>query len=450
MNYTIYNKLAKLSLNNDNIINELDSLNKIVDDSIWGLTEAQTIYKYSLESLLKLGSYKNRKKYINKLLKKYSPKINLLFICHEFQTFPSFMSIYDKVINDKMFNVELIYIPFEHVDKTNDNFSELECYKTNGYKKIKYYKELDLCDYSPDVVFYLKAYDSFDKLYYIEEVIKIVEKAIFIPYGMEIGAGIESMRYQFQLPLHDLAWMCVSYSKFHYNNACKYSKSKGNNYYNIGHPRMDLINYDYSNDNYYKKIKELASNRKIIMYNPHFTLDGNDTWGTFDVFGMDILEYCSKHDELFLIYRPHPFLLGALKEKYKVDSKFWEKYNHYLNDFNNIFYDTSGNYLIVMQLSDILISDANSFVPEYLIRNKPVFYTKKQNTTGFGKSEIIKMVYECNDSNELFSKLEKVLTNGDQNKNNRQKIINKFFYFDKNISVSDKIIDTIKKYFREA
>ena len=58
---------------------------------------------------------------------------------------------------------------------------------------------------------------------------------------MEIGATKESMRYQFQLPLHEKAWYCISYCTKHYKNACCYSKQKGRNYLMIGHPRMDHI-----------------------------------------------------------------------------------------------------------------------------------------------------------------------------------------------------------------
>lgn len=456
INYTYYLKLMDIleeekKVRKSHIKKEQENLDEKSKDSMWGLTNSQKCYLELLHNILRAGdsffSTKKIEKIKNDIKNNFDYKIRVVFFCHEFQTFSSFISIYNKLKNDNHFICKLVHIPFFHVDKAYDKEEELNEYKKNGYHEIIEAEDYQLTSENPDVAFFLKPYDLIPKEFYIDEIEKVIEKSIYIPYGMEIGATKESMRYQFQLPLHEKAWYCISYCTKHYKNACCYSKQKGRNYLMIGHPRMDLVNLDLSNEKETKKIKQLIKNRPIFMYNPHFTIkDGEDNWGSFKTYGMDILNYFSKHKELFLIYRPHPFLEGALKEEY--DSVFLENYNKLLQkNKDNIYLDKSGNYLIAMHLADYLISDANSFVPEFLTYNKPVIYTKKHNTTGFNNPDLEKMLYICEKKEDIFENIRMVMENDYKGKN-RVNDIKKVFNFDKEDSVSSKIINILKEYYK--
>ena len=200
----------------------------------------------------------------------------------------------DNMSKDLRFDCDLIHVPFFHQDKKYNQNQEIKEYYDNGYNEIIVSDNYNIKETSPDIAFFLKPYDLIPKRFYIDEIKKVISKIIYIPYGMEIGSTSESMRYQYQLPLHDEAWFCVSYSKEHFKRACKYSKSKGTNFKFIGHPRMDLVDVDLSNNPEYIKIKNLSKGRKIIMWNPHFTIGKGDNWGSFKEYGLDILKYFSK------------------------------------------------------------------------------------------------------------------------------------------------------------
>ncbi|MDD6223633.1 MAG: CDP-glycerol glycerophosphotransferase family protein [bacterium] len=455
MNYTYYLKIKNILKNskidiNQEIEKEKQKLSLVKKESLWGLTKSQKEY---LSELIKISDanesffrYLKLKKIMKMLTKKCDKKIRIVFFCYEYQTFPSFQSTYDKMKKDNRFVCDLVHIPFYHIDKKYNEELELKDYIKNGYSEIIKSTEYDLVTKSPDIAFFLKPYDLIPKEYYIDEIKQVINKSIYIPYGMEVGAAKESARYQFQLPLHDEAWMCISYCKEHYKRACKYSKQKGKNFQLIGHPRMDLIHYNFTDDKDYKRIKKKAKNRKIFMWNPHFTIEDGDNWGTFKMYGLDVLKYFANHKELFLLYRPHPLLKEALQKE--CDSNTLLKYQQLLMDNkDNIFTDESGNYLVSMHIADVLISDANSFVPEFLIYNKPVIYTKKPNTSGFKNTELESMVYTCNCKQDIFSNISNLNKNIDKLKLKREKDIKDIFKFDENIYVADKIISYITDYF---
>lgn len=443
-------KLSKEELNKL-IENEEDKQNNINEFSSWKATKSQTHYLILLKELSKIKYNKLRKIKIlmfKNFIKKISnKKIKVLLVCHEFQTFPSFMSVYNKMKNEysKYFDCELVYVPFYHQNKSFNQIDIKEYYK-NDYKEVISHDKYKLNISSPDVCIYLKPYDIIPKQFYINEIKQHINTIIYIPYGMEIGSAEESIRYQFQLDLHDCANACISYCKWHYERACLYSKQKGKNYLPIGHPRMDLINLDLTENKDYTKIKKLAKNRYIFMFNSHFTISNDDNWGTFLIYGIDILKYFSKHKELFLIYRPHPFLDDNINKIWKDNKDKLNEYKKLLNDNkDNIYYDTSSNYLVAMHLCNALISDANSFVPEILCYNKPVIYTKKHDTTGFDNKELEKLLYICDNSKQIFNYVEKLSKGIDPYKEEREYNVSKVLYFNKNENVADKIIKYLIK-----
>lgn len=421
-------------------------------NSLWGLTVSQQEYLKQLNEIIEINKKLFKKQKLKKKRKWLSQhvdnKIRIVFFCYEFQTFPTFQSVYEKIKNDDRFICDLVHVPFYHVDKNYDEEQEMKDYRKNGYSEVIKSSEYDLVKHSPDIAFFLKPYDLIPKEFYIDEMEKVIEKCIYIPYGMEIGATRESMRYQFQLPLHDKAWFCISYCENHYQLSKKYSKQKGKNYWLIGHPRMDLIHLDLSKERDYQKILTKAKGRKIFMWNSHFTIEEGDNWGTFKTFGMEILRFFAKNKNLFLLYRPHPLLEEALKREYKDNPEILEEYQSLLsNNKDNIYLDTSGNYLIAMHLADALISDANSFVPEFLIYNKPVIYTRKENTTGFKNQKLENMLYVCHSKEEIFQYINQLSENKDKLKKQRNKQVKKLFKYDPKVSVADKIINRIVKEF---
>lgn len=455
MNYTYYNKLKSISIDNKKELNkyinlEISNINTKSENSYWGKTKAMKEYIKILRVVKLFNIFNNTKvinKYIDKKCSKFDKKIRALFIVNEYFVFPSFKSVYDRMRNDDNFICDLVYVPFSHSNKESDFDREFNDYIENGYKEIIHANNYKLHKASPDIVFYLKPYNNIPEQYCLEEVQRFVDKVIYIAYGLHSVDNDDIIKYEFQLPMQDNAWYSIAYSSYVMELAKKYSKQKGKNYLLIGHPRMDLMNEDYSDNEWYKEVKKRANGRKIFLYDPHHTINESYKWGTFKLYGLKILEYFKNNKDIFLLYRPHPLLKGSLEKEYQGNNSFFEKYNNLLNS-ENIMYDDYKDYMIAMHISDYLISDANSFVPEFVMYNKPVIYIRHPEEDLIKDSELKSMLYVANSEKEIMNYIDDLRNGKDKLKSIRNKKVKSHFNYDENKTVAEKLIDIIKKEYR--
>lgn len=451
MNYTYMKKLKKyIDKSNDVITKEIFDVSTKAVTCKWGFTTASKKY-IRLLKFYKLFNRMHLKKMKNVLYNlvclKFDKKIRVMFIVNELSVFPSFKSVYDTMIKDKDFICDLVYVPFIHANKALNVDKEMNEYIEKGYKEIISYEKYQLSKKSPDIVFYLKPYDSIPKEYYIDEIEKVIEKVVFIPYAINTVTDKETFRYAYGLPISNKAWIFVSHCKRDRDNAIKYSYNKGENIVVIGHPRMDLVNVDYSNDSFYKEIEKKANGRKIFLYDPHHTVNESYKWGTFKIYGLDILKYFNEHKDVFLVYRPHPLLKLALEKEFGKNSSFMKEYNKLLKS-ENIIYDTTGDYLISMHISDYLICDANSFLSEFVMYKKPVIYTMFPNCKKIDDKDLESMIYTGKNIKEIYKYMDDLRNGKDILKAIRDEKVESYFCYDENKTVAEKLIDIIKKEYR--
>ena len=450
MNYAYYKKLkSNLKKENLELTKEIYNESNKVINSYWKYTDACKLYikclrVFKLFNKLQLRFLKNI--FFKLIYIFFDKKIRVVFFVNEYSTFPAIKSVYDEMNNDKSFMCDLVHIPFNHSNKTNSIENEINDYYENGYNEIIESDDYDLTKKSPDIVIYLKPYDLIPKQFYIDEIEKVVDRIIYIPYGVNTVDDEEIYKYAYSLPIENKSWMYVSHCKHDKRMAEKYSINRGKNFFVIGHPKMDLIYEDLSNKPLYQDIIKRANGRKIFLYNPHHSVNENYKWGTFKLFGLDILKYFNDNKDVFLIYRPHPLLYGALQKEYSNNKEFFKKYEKLL-DSENIFYDNTGDYLVSMHLADYMISDANSFVSEFTFYNKPVIYTMFPNNNKICNKDLKSIIYVARNLNETFNYIEKLKNDIDPLKQKRIKKIKTIFKYDENNRVCNKIVEIIKKEF---
>ena len=105
---------------------------------------------------------------------------------------------------------------------------------------------------------------------------------------------------------------------------------------------MRLLDYRENAD--YCSIWEKAGNRKIVLWNTHFSLTGGDGWGTYSLFKDIIFDYFDTHLDMFLLWRPHPLFYGALAQ---ASDKSLEEVNAWfrlLHTKENYYIDKSAGF----------------------------------------------------------------------------------------------------------
>lgn len=411
----------------------------------WRMTDSNIIYLNllkALRALLCISFSREQLLGLMTLAKDRAKDVfSIVFFAHEYSVWPSLQSVYEASLKRDDYSPQLVYIPFFHELSNYDHEKEIAHYVSAGYSIIGY-EDYNLSEESPDVVVYVKPYESIPERFRVKEVSKTGCKCIYIPYGMETANTPEGTSYQCYSPMHYLAWRILAYGQDYFNKMQQYTYTHGQNYLKIGHPRMDLRFRDMSEDASYRMIKTKARNRKIVMWNTHFTLSDGDNWGTYLLFGDTVLNYFKNNKDLLLLWRPHPLFFKALaqlenKDIVKVMDWFAE-----LDESDNILVDRFPTYLSAFAASDALLTDITSFVPEYAVRNKKMLITKKPGSTPplFENLNSVLNVTESKDDIILF--LDDVLHRKDHFPNRKQEIYQELYLSDSE-TVAQRLLNYI-------
>lgn len=369
------------------------------DEAYWGITEGDMSYiafLYKLRKILMLKKFL-RKILINSLFKKvnliYMEKVKIVFFAQEFSVWSCLKSIYEEAIKDERFIAQLVYIPFNYLDRV-DHTKEIIKYKNAGYDIILH-GDYDLKKENPDVAVYAKPYDQIPKEFYIKEVQKVVQYCILSTYSMAaVDSNNELIRLSYKLPMHTVAWKQLSYSKQYSDLMEKYSYNDGKNLLKIGHPRFDSILTNQIQDKEFAKLVLQKSNgRKVFLWNSHHTIDKEGFSGTFLKWGNKIINYFANNSSVFLLWRPHPLFYDNLKRELNFTNEenllFWDN----IKSYENILIDNTPSYITSVNISDALISDVSSLIDEYVISEKPVLLLKKETTKNNVNSKYEDVLY---------------------------------------------------------
>lgn len=449
LGYTNINKLQQImtiiekdkELGRSALMEEVSDIIHYRSKGEWGISLSDETMLHCLAELAHSGNVEN----VNLLVEKNkNNKIKIAAICDEFPIWQScIQSIAKEVAKDKRFEIHLVHVPFEHVNKDEqDVIKTLKDYEDDGVPIILHDK-YDLAKESPDCIIYTKPYDLQDG-WDIKNISKIVPKPVFIPYCMwSEHESRELLQITFHLPVHVLVWKRLSYSKKHTEEIMKYAYNR-ENHLCIGHPRFDLTIEDMSEEeqNLYKSFKQRAGKRKIFFWNSHFELEREQDGaarGTWILLGEKILEYFKQDKEAFLIWRPHPFFWNSLGKK-TGNPNIKESYLNMLETFENIYVDCRRSYYPALYASDVLISDNSSLIGGYLATNKPILFTKNRREIADAENDHLYYAYRFE---EVMNFIKETMAGNDIKKEVRAEFVEQNYYLDSKKTCSRRLLDEI-------
>lgn len=243
--------------------------------------------------------------------------------------------------------------------------------------------EFDVTNAAFDIVLYTSPYESSrPAAYQFPELQQKVVVTGYIPYGLEVGGGVQNLVFQYGQPVAagaDAVYVRSEGAKQMFNNYCP----MGDKHVVVtGHPRMDgLMNLpEFQVD---PQLIAAIAGRKALLWNAHFSFD-EDQWSTFDLFAADILTIALERPELALIFRPHPLLWKKLVNLGIFSSDEVDVLKYELRALG-VIVDERADHRHAFAASHALLTDAGSFLLEYLVTEKPVLYLS--NRHGFGLNE---------------------------------------------------------------
>lgn len=111
-----------------------------------------------------------------------------------------------------------------------------------------------------------------------------------------------------------------------------------------------------------------------VVWTPRWTVEEKLGESHFFEYKDFMLNYFIGHDDVSLVFRPHPLAFTNWIEKGKMTQ---QEASDYINSFDKergLYYDNLDDYHGTFEKSDVLVTDYSSIIVEYFITGKPIIY----------------------------------------------------------------------------
>lgn len=320
-------------------------------------------------------------------------------------------------------------------DMTKSSLQENYDFFTNSGKRvIKAYDEeneryLDIANFDIDILFYQQPW-GLDESQSIEVVSKS-SLCCYYAYGISVLECPSEVR-----PFHEKLFAYFIPNDETKECLKKFEINSLENLVVVGYPKLDI----------YNDLEKNTQDKKTIIYAPHHSYNRGLKIGTFNKNGKEILEFAKQHPEFNWIFKPHPDLKEVLYKDKRFGKEFSENYYAQWASIGKIY--DKGNYFEQFMTSDILITDCDSFLLEYMPTLNPLIRLERKGSaklSPIGK-KIVKGIYRVNNFSECASILKRLDTpNQDTLKEKRIEITDSILR--KTKFASANIIKELEKLF---
>lgn len=303
---------------------------------------------------------------------------------------------------------------------------DVEFFKRRGFKAINAYEEnktpKDLTMLNPDIIFFdsPNLYGPANNSHFRLDQINWRFLTCYIPYGLLM---VDSFYYHYDNLNVRTCWKFFLDTEASYSRALSDAEFNGMNIVKAGYPQFD--DYEMARD--VELPAKLQNDNKTIIYAPHWTLDFENNFATFDLYKDIILDYAREHSTMNFVFKPHPELGFRISARYKLGkSDFsFSDYENYMKTWDalpNGICITQGGYISIFERSDCMITDCGSFIGEYLPSLNPCIYLfnprKKHQWDAYTPlaKKILDTYYIANNADELDQYFNDIVVNNNDSK----------------------------------
>lgn len=413
----------------------------------WGATISQLCYLKYLKQLSILLEGSPSVSEIKRVLEEIAPltrsRIHVLFLTQEPSCWPSIESVFSAAMTSIDFEPSLVYTPFYHKNFQNQT-DHFDYYRQMGLPVIRH-TDYALAQDSPDIVYMIKPYGNTPDEYQFRELEKVVPRALYVPYGMEIT--LDLVKYGFQYYLHYKAWRHIVYGPIVKDYAKEYGFRNGENIAVWGHPKADHYRNDANNrESIPEEWKRIIGDRKTILWTPHHLvkLDGDGT-GTWMIWGEKILRLALRSPDIVFIFRPHSLLMGALVNDGGVSRRKVTTIERKIRSAPNIIWDESPIYHNAVDAADAIITDGTTFCVEFLYTKKPIMLTPRNMKGFYLYKEMQESYYIANRIDDIRNYIHMIRDGQDPLYEKRLQLYRDTFFLPEKLTVGEHILMNVKK-----
>lgn len=344
--------------------------------------------------------------------KKSKDIINVVFICQPPSLWNSIRTVYQEACRNPLFKTFLIAIPEKDFDKDGIHFTygknnSYTYLKDNGFDVIEGYQNgnfIDIKSLKPDYVFLPRPYDQHLPDEYKSNALVKYTRVCYVPYGFSLTNDCMPTIFNYSFLKNTYLFFPDSFCAKNYVNALYKKKlCKWNKIGNIGFPRFDLLN------------QQLIKKRcKSFLWTPRWTTQKESCGSTFFLFIDKLLDFFIEHEDLELIFRPHPLLFRNFLATGELSQ---EKYDSILKAFdehkNLILNDPVEDYIKVFNDVDAMITDPTSLLPEFFYTGKPIIYCDTSEAFNEAGLVMAKGLYYASNWEQIMENINKLASGED-------------------------------------
>ena len=356
--------------------------------------------------------------------------VRILLVAQHASIWTAWRSVWRECKESPQIEVHVVLAPFIHPYGAEKIRIEMQqCLKDNGVPFfLSDFYNID--SFKPHVVMLQNPYDSTrPKEFSSNSLRKKGYRIGYIPYGLEMGGGQENIDWQFNLDFHHNAWRIFARSKRHKAMYAKYSKVGDSNVVITGHPKFDYQAEQLTKQLTFDDLKNKIAGRKVVLWTPHFSVALPATWSTYRIYGQAIIDEAQSRPDLFFIIRPHPLFCQSMIENDLWTSADEQLFREQCKTQNNLWLDEDPDYMPAFTLSDALMTDAGSFLLEFLPIGKPILYLHHPEGSGLNDDgELINCLYKAESVNEIIQFLNDIQAGVDSKKAERLLAIPEYLF----------------------
>ncbi|WP_052285041.1 methyltransferase domain-containing protein [Kluyvera genomosp. 1] len=366
-------------------------------------------------------------------------KIKVDFLFQWAPGWSNYASVLAALEQDDNFICRLVLLPFHHSGILDHENAEARAFLDAQEISWVWHEDYDYIADKPDMVFIQNPYDFTRPERFSCRALKAQHiKYAYIPYGLDVGEGETNLTFQYNMECHNFAqWIFVrsAQHKRFYKQYCQ----AGNKHVHVtGHPKFDRVS---------QWVNPVKEERKVLLWTPHFQEGDAKGWSTFNLY-CDTMLYIALTYPVMLIVRPHPLFIGRLKAFGGTAVEKFSRLIEYAKASNNITLDFDSSYDESFTRADALLTDAGSFLLEYLPTQKPILYLTHEGCFGLNKSAsfVHQSYYVAHSEQDIDNFVQMLLAGEDPKKSKRLAALRDNFYIPP-VSAAQEIRQILVNHF---
>jgi hypothetical protein len=328
-------------------------------------------------------------------------------------------SVWRAFADDPRCDTKLVLMPFLHPDYPAGRTLATQFIEQKiPFVRCEHY---DVRRERPDVAFFQNPYDHTRPApFHVANVLPIVRRIAYVPYGLEIGGGSNNLMLQFGKTLQLNAWRVFVRSERAKRLYALHCPAGNAHCVVTGHPKLDAVLATRPED-VDPELRAWAEGKRVVLWNPHFSLSRDDAhWSTFLKWKDVLLRFFEERRDLALLARPHPHLFKHALNERMLTADDIAAFRARFEASSNMRLDERSDYRHAFNVSSALISDASSFLLEYPATGKPLLFLPNKKGVGLNEDgEVVDSYYKAESEAELLQFLNMVARGEDPKRQER-------------------------------